>query len=207
MKSQSYRKFVFTGLKIINKYEYPSIAINTFVALSLQWLHNPSCLTENALKVASKIIDLHRSKDHVNTKLNMPNLYANKIFKFLLPTDNVLSMTFRLLRTWERIRDNPEKLRRWFDNFETVNDYLKLQMVPFLLGIVMEENLEEFSMRALNIVLTLVSTNKDLAVSLLPILVYEVANEISPRIKLQCLKAVPDMAVSKVGFEKNVWCF
>lgn len=138
-----YFQFPFTGLNITSKYKCSSISLSAFVALSLQWLHMPSYLTTSALKVGSKILDLYQANDYED-RLDMPNLKTNKIFEALYYTDNRLSVTFKLNEIWERLRDNPDKLKSWLGAIEEVNGAMKLELVVFLIGIAMERRQEEW---------------------------------------------------------------
>lgn len=69
----------------------------------------------------------------------------------LMYTDSHLSVVFKLNETWERIRDDEDKLRSWFDSLEVMRDDLLLELLPFLLGVVMlkrkEGWFEEFVIR------------------------------------------------------------
>lgn len=188
-------------LNIITKYEYSAISLNTFVALSLQWLHLPSYLTESALKVASKILDTYQDNYKDDLRLNTPNLRANKTFQALLYTDSHLSIVFKLHQNWERMRDDPNKLKYWLDYIEAVNDDLKLEILPFLLGMLLEKREEEWYtdvvLKVLKILVNLVCNKKEVSVQLLPILVYKVGRERCPILRLECLKALPLMAKTK----------
>ncbi|XP_053614985.1 focadhesin [Plodia interpunctella] len=189
------------ALDIIEKYECCNISLNMFVALSLQWLHLPSYLTSSALKVASKIIDIYQSNNKEDNRLHMPNLKANKVFQTLLYTDSKLYVTFKLLETWERVRDNPDKLKSWFDSLDRLDEELKFELLPFLLGVAMDKRnddwFEDIIVRALRMVVGLVDKKKEASVMLLPVLVYKIANDKSPRVKMECLKALPLMAKTK----------
>ncbi|GBP63380.1 Focadhesin [Eumeta japonica] len=177
------------------------LALSSFVALSLQWLQFPSCLTANALKVASKIIEVYQMNDACDTKLLIANLQANKIFQALIETDSHLSIVFRVCRNWERIREDPEKIQMWLESIDKVDMNLKLELFPFLFGLVLEKNydemFEEVWIKALKMALQLVDDKKELTVQLLPVLLYKIANDFSPKLKLECLRAVPLMAKSK----------
>ncbi|KAL0820730.1 hypothetical protein ABMA28_006558 [Loxostege sticticalis] len=170
-------------LNITSKYKCSSISLSAFIALSLQWVHMPSYLTTSALKVGSKILDLYQANDYED-RLDMPNLKTNKIFEALYYTDNRLSVTFKLNEIWERLRDNPDKLKSWLGAIEEVNGAMKLELVVFLIGIAMErrqeEWFEEVIVRALRIVVDAVDIKKELSVMLLPVLMYKIANDKSP---------------------------
>ncbi|XP_059046339.1 focadhesin [Achroia grisella] len=187
-------------LNIVNKYEHSTISLNAFVALSLQWLNLPSYLTSEALKIASKILDIYQTSTKDN-RLHMPNLKTNKIFQSLLYTDSHLSITFKLNETWERVRDNPDKLKSWFDSIEKVDDTFKFELLPFLLGVCLEKRMEdwfeEVVLRALRVVVELIGVKKEVSVMVLPLLLYEIANVKSPSIKLECLRALPKLAKYK----------
>lgn len=175
------------------------------MALSLQWLNLPSYLTASALKVASKILDTYQDNYKDDTRLHTPNLKANKTFHALLYTDSHLSIIFKLNQNWERMRDNPEKLKSWLDSIAAVNDDVKLKFLPFLLGMILEKRkevwYEEIVVKVLKIVVGLVEYKKEVSVQILPLLVYKIANDKSPGIKLECLRALPLMAKTKVSWE------
>lgn len=191
--------FPRTGLNIISKYEHSKICLNAFVGLSLQWLHLPSYLTNNALKVAAKILDTFRNdQSHDQTGLHMANLKSNATFMELAHTDRTLYVYFKVLETWERLRDNPEKLRSWFDTLSSVNDQLKLELLPFFIGVVMEKGDETVTLQGLKVVIDLVRVRKDVSVSVLPVLLYKMADDARPSIKLECLRGLPLMATTKV---------
>lgn len=187
-----------SGLNIMQKYELPSIVLNIFVAHSLQWLNMPSCLTESGLKVAEKILELHRTRKYEDNKLNTPNLISNSIFKVLQRTDVHLSVAVQVMKTWERVRDNQEKLKSWFDGIERVDSALRLELVPFLFGFVLETGAPEICCRALKLILDLVGVKNELSVLVLPLLLYKVANDSNPTVKFECLRGIPRMAVTKV---------
>ncbi|KPJ04134.1 Uncharacterized protein KIAA1797 [Papilio xuthus] len=187
-------------LNIISKYEYSALSLNAFAALSLQWLHLPSYLTTNALKVASSILDIYRDTNKEDSGLYMPNLKANKIFQTLLYTDGHLYKMFKVIETWERLRDDPEKLIQWFNQLIKSNHNLKIDILPFFVGIIFEKRKEEFDavmLMAVGVIIELVNVKKDLSVTVLPILMYIIANDPRPSVKLECLKGLPLMAMSK----------
>ncbi|XP_050551055.1 focadhesin [Spodoptera frugiperda] len=188
-------------INIISKYEYSSLSLNVFVALSLQWLNLPSYLTASALKVASKILDIYQDNYKDDTRLHTPNLKANKTFQSLLYTDSHLSIVFKLNQNWERMRDNPDKLKSWLDSLATVNNEVKLELLPFLLGMVLEKRkeawYEEVVVKVIRIVIDLVSYKKEVSVQLLPLLMYKIANDRCPAVRLECLRALPLMAKTK----------
>ncbi|KAI8420472.1 hypothetical protein MSG28_008959 [Choristoneura fumiferana] len=187
-------------LNIISKYEYSTLCLSTFVALSLQWLHLPSHLTASALKTASKILDIQQNMKQ-DSRLYLPNLKANKVFQNLLYTDGRLSIVFKLNQTWERVRDDEEKFKKWMTSFESVDEVLKLELLPFFFGIIMDRRQEEWYkdivLKALEIVVALVEFKKEVSVQLLPVLLYKLANDAAPCVKLECLKALPLMAKTK----------
>ncbi|CAG9795940.1 unnamed protein product [Diatraea saccharalis] len=189
------------ALNIISKYECGNISLNIFVALSLQWLRLPSYLTTSALKVAAKIVDTYQTKSKTDTSLHMPNLKANKIFQSLLYTDRHLFVVFKLIENWERFRDDPDKLRMWLGDIESLDDNVKLDLVPFLIGIVMERRFEDWYkdivIEALKIVVTVVDAKKELCVMLMPVLLYKIASDPTPKVRMQCLKDLPLMAKTK----------
>ncbi|KAG6461623.1 hypothetical protein O3G_MSEX012746 [Manduca sexta] len=188
-------------LNIISRYECPAISLDVFVALTLQWLNLPSHLTSSALKVAAKILDTYQEKTSEDTRLHTPNMKVNKTFQALLYTDSRLSIIFKLNEIWERMRDDPEKLKFWLNDLEKVDDGLKKELLPFLFGIIMgkrnDQWYEEIAIKALAVVTGMINTMKDVSVQLLPILVYKIAHDKSPKMKLECLKALPLMAKTK----------
>lgn len=116
----------------------------------------------------------------------------------LAHTDKTLYVYFKVLETWERLRDNPEKLRSWFDTLSSVNDQLKLELLPFFIGVVMEKGDETVTLQGLKVVIDLVRVRKDVSVSVLPALLYKMADDARPSIKLECLRGLPLMATTKV---------
>ncbi|KAI5636536.1 hypothetical protein NE865_10781 [Phthorimaea operculella] len=188
-------------LNILSKYECSAISLNTIAALSLQWLHLPSYLTTAALKVASKILDLYQQNQQEDTRLNMPNLINNKTFQTLLFSDSHLSVTFKLHQIWERIRDDPEKLNIWLDELKSVNNEMKLELLPFLLGVTLEKRkaawFEEVVIKVIDVLVQLVNVKKGVSVQVLPVLLYKIANDNSPSVKMACLRALPLMATTK----------
>ncbi|XP_063894198.1 focadhesin isoform X2 [Helicoverpa armigera] len=189
------------ALNIISKYEYSAISLNVFVAQALQWLNLPSYLTAAALKVGSKILTTYKHHYKDDRRLYSPNLKANKTFQALLYSDSRLSIVFKANQNWERIRDDPDKLKSWLESLSSINDDVKLQLLPFFMGMIMEKRKEEWYeeiiLIVLKILVDLVQNNKDFTVQMLPLLVYLIANERNPAVKLQCFKALPLMAKSK----------
>nr|XP_049700898.1 focadhesin [Helicoverpa armigera] len=189
------------ALNIISKYEYSAISLNVFVAQALQWLNLPSYLTAAALKVGSKILTTYKHHYKDDRRLYTPNLKANKTFQALLYSDSRLSIVFKANQNWERIRDDPDKLKSWLESLSSINDDVKLQLLPFFMGMIMEKRKEEWYeeiiLIVLKILVDLVQNNKDFTVQMLPLLVYLIANERNPAVKLQCFKALPLMAKSK----------
>ncbi|CAH0401135.1 unnamed protein product [Chilo suppressalis] len=189
------------ALNIISKYENTKTSLNSFVALSLQWLHMPSYLTTSALKVASKIVDIYQTATKDDASFHTPNLKANKIFETLLYTDRRLFVEFKLLENWERVRDNPDKLKSWLDTIGSLDDYVKLDLVPFLIGVAMEKRSEDWYedvvIRALEMVVAVVDAKKELSVMLMPVLLYKIANDSSSNVRMHCLRALPLMAKTK----------
>lgn len=138
-----------------------------------------------------------------DSRLYLPNLKANKVFQDILYTDGRLSIVFKLNQTWERVRDDEEKFKKWMSSFQSVDEVLKLELLPFFFGIIMDRRQEEWYkdivLMALDIVVALVEFKKEVSVQLLPILLYKLANDASPSVKLECLKALPLMAKTKVS--------
>ncbi|XP_052743774.1 focadhesin isoform X2 [Bicyclus anynana] len=184
-------------LNIVSKYEYSKICLSSFVGLSLQWLHLPSYLTTNALGVAAKILDTFHNNDH-DTGLHMANLKSNTTFVELAHSDKTLYTYFKLLETWERLRDDPDKLKRWFKVLVTVNDQLKLEMLTFFVGVVMDgHGNEDVALEGVRAVIDLVRVRREVSVTVLPVLLYKMANDTRPSVKLECLRGLPLMATTK----------
>ncbi|CAG9564314.1 unnamed protein product [Danaus chrysippus] len=184
-------------LNIITKYEFSTICLNSFVALSLQWLHLPSYLTNNALKVSSKILEIHQNMNR-DSGLFMANIKNNAVFQEIVHVDRKLYIHYRLLDTWERLRDEPMKLATWFEGLMKCNDQVKMEFMPFMAGMALEragdENLVLIALQGL---INLVSYKKEVSVTLLPILLYKIANDPRPKVKLECLRGLPLMATTK----------
>lgn len=155
------------------------------------------------MKVAAKILDTYQENYKDDMRLHTPNLKANKTFQALLYTDSHLSIVFKLNQNWERMRDNPDKLKRWLESIAIVNDEVKLELLPFLLGMVLEKRkdswYEEIVMKVIKIVVELVSYKKEVSVQVLPLLVFKIANDKCPSVRLECLRALPLMAKTKVS--------
>ncbi|XP_041984515.1 focadhesin isoform X2 [Aricia agestis] len=184
-------------LNIISKYEYSAVCLNAFAGLSLQWLHLPSFLTNNALKAASKILDIYQAEKE-NHNLYMANLKANRVFQTLAHVDGHLYFYFKVLETWERIRDNPTKLSSWFDDLTNSNVELKLKLLPFFVGVVLDRQCNlDLVAKALRTIIDLAKDKKEVSVAVLPILVFTIANDTRPEVKLECLKGLPLMASRK----------
>ncbi|XP_039759204.1 focadhesin isoform X2 [Pararge aegeria] len=185
-------------LNIVSKYEYSKICLSSFVGLSLQWIHLPSYLTNNALSVASKILDTFQNDQKHDTGLYMANLKSNATFIELAHSDKSLYVYFKLSETWERLRDDPDKLRSWFDVLTSVNDQLKLEMLTFFVGVVMyAEGGEDLTLTGLRAIIDLVRVKKEVSVTVLPVLLYKMANDTRPSVKLECLRGLPLMATTK----------
>ncbi|XP_026492540.2 focadhesin isoform X1 [Vanessa tameamea] len=185
-------------LNIISKYEFSSICLNSFVGLSLQWLHLPSYLTNNALKVASKIVDIHQESKNPDTGLLIANLKSNATFQALVHVDKELYVYYKLLNTWERLRDNEDKLKSWIEGLMNTNEQLKLELLTFFIGIVMDRhgNLD-IVLKCIRLIIDLVRVKKEVSVTVLPVLLYKIANDVRPGVKLECLKGLPLMATTK----------
>ncbi|XP_072942367.1 focadhesin [Epargyreus clarus] len=185
-------------LNITKKYEYTAVCLNAFIGLSLQWLHLPSHLTANALKVASQILDSYKQDNNEHYGLHMANLRSNTIYQMLVYTDEHLFTISKLLETYERIRDNPAKLEEWFSVIAGSNDTLKLQLLPFFVGFAfIKQGSENIVSKAIKVVIELVSLKKEVSVAVLPALMYKIANDERPEIKLECLRGLPLMASTK----------
>ncbi|XP_061720970.1 focadhesin [Cydia pomonella] len=187
------------SLNVISKYEVSTLSLSTFASLSLQWLHLPSHLTASALKTASKILETHQTAKQ-DSRLYLTNLKANQTFQHLLHTDRQLFIIFKIHETWERLRDDADKMNAWLDSFESVGEDLKMELSPFFFGLILENRqdwYEDIVLKALRIVVGLVDGRKEVSVQLLPVLLYKIANDASPRVKLECLKALPLMAKTK----------
>lgn len=99
------------------------------------------------------------------------------------------------------MRDSPDKLKTWLDSLSTVNEEVKLELLPFLLGMILEKKepwYDEIVVKVIKIVVDLVNYKKEVSVQLLPILVYKIASDKCPSVKLECLRALPLMAKTKV---------
>lgn len=189
----------FSGLNIISKYEYSSVCLSAFVGLSLQWLHLPSYLTNNALKVATKIIDIHQNTQNPDPGLLIANLKYNETFQALVQVDKDLYILYKLLHTWESLKDNDDKLKSWFEGLISANDQLKLEMFTFFVGVVTERqgNLDVV-LKVIRLLVDLVRVKKEVSVTVLPVLLYKIANDARPTVKMECLKSLPLMATTKV---------
>ncbi|XP_045526454.1 focadhesin [Pieris brassicae] len=182
-------------LNIISKYDYSTVCLNSFVGLSLQWLHLPSYLTTNALNTASKILDIQQ-QERTDNFLYIANLKSNKTFQNLVQTERHLHIYFKLLETWERL-DNPDKLKSWFDVLCSTNDDLKVELLPFLVGLCLNKTLdEEVVVKVIQCIVQIVRIKKEVSVTILPVLVHKLADK-RPYVKLACLKGLPIMASTK----------
>ncbi|VVD05118.1 unnamed protein product [Leptidea sinapis] len=197
-------------LNIITKHKVSNVYLNSLVALSLQWLHRPSVLTTGALEVASKIlshyesvngiIDIncsisHREEIKIDNFLYFQNLKSNSYFQNLVFTDGHLKVLCEILHTWERVQDNPAKLRSWLDNLEKCNSDVKFELLSFFVGLVLEMRLdEELVIKAIRVVVEMVGVKKELSVTVLPMLVYKMGHDPRPAVKLECLRGIPVMA-------------
>ncbi|CAK1550243.1 unnamed protein product [Leptosia nina] len=183
-------------LNIIGKFEYSSLCLNSFVGLSLQWLHLPSYLTTNSLNTASKILETQQ-QDKPSNFLFIANLKSNKIFQTLVQTEKQLYAYFKLLETWERLQDE-DKLKEWFDGLINSNSSLKIELLPFLVGVCLDRTGdEEIAVKTIQAIVQIVSVEKETSVTFLPILLYKLANDTRPNVKLACLKGLPFMAITK----------
>ena len=135
----------------------------------------------------------------------MANLKSNTVFQSLLYIDKDLYIYFKLLEIWEKLRDDPEKLDNWFENLVKSNDELKLDLFVFIVGVAMLE--DEISLKAIRVLIDLVRVKKEISVSVLPVLMYKLANDKNPKVKLECLKGLPLMATTKVCFLNYKICF
>lgn len=124
---------------------------------------------------------------------------SNKIFQSLLYTDSQLSVIVKLHSVWEKLRDDEMKLGSWFDRIESINNSVKVEMLSFLYGVLMGKNKESTVLKVLKMIVDMVDFAKDISVELLPMLVYKIANDKSPDVRLECLKALPLMAKAKVS--------
>ncbi|CAG4989514.1 unnamed protein product [Colias eurytheme] len=183
-------------LNIISKCDYSVLGLNSFVGFSLQWLNLPSYLTNDALSVAAKILDIHQNSK-TKTSLYTANLKQNTMFQNLVHTDGRLYAYYKLLDTFERVRDNPAKLRDWLKNL-TQSDSLKVELLPFLVGLCFDRHAEEdLIIEALKCIIGVVGVKREVSVTVLPMLVYKIANEERPNVRLECLKGLPLMAATK----------
>ncbi|XP_061384028.1 focadhesin isoform X2 [Danaus plexippus] len=185
-------------LNIITKYEFSTLCLNSFVALSLQWLHLPSYLTNNALKVSSKILEIHQSMNRPDSGLFMANMKNNAVFQEMVHVDRKLYIHYKLLDTWERLRDEPDRLSKWFDGLMRCDDRLKVELMPFIAGLALDGTGDErLVLAALQGLIQLVGFKKEVSVTLLPILLYKIANDPRAKVKLECLRGLPLMATTK----------
>lgn len=117
----------------------------------------------------------------------------------LVHTDGLLYYYFKLLETYERVNDDSEKLKNWFDVLVNLNDSLKLELLPFFIGVVMDKSgNEDLIVMILKAVIALSSVKKEVSVIILPVLLYKIANDSRPSVKLECLRGLPMMASTKV---------
>lgn len=118
-----------------------------------------------------------------------------------------MSVIMKLIGVWEKLRDDSDKMLDWLTGIESVDSTVKVELLPFFYGLVMERNkgLEAVVLRVLKIVVDLVEFKNDIAVEFLPILLYKIANDKSPLVKMECLKALPLMAKTKVNFNTFIW--
>ncbi|KOB67111.1 Uncharacterized protein OBRU01_18982, partial [Operophtera brumata] len=188
------------------------LSLNSFVAQSLQWLHLPSYLTTAALKSAASILELYQDGTKTDTSLNMPNLKSNKIFNSLLYTDRHLSVTVKLLSVWEMLRNDSNRLQNWLEGLKTIDESVEIELLSFFYGLIMDRNkdCECINLQVLKIVIDLVEFKKDVAVELLPILLYKIANDTSPvELLIECGAGRPDdlkweMDIAKISAVKRI---
>ncbi|CAH2089126.1 unnamed protein product [Euphydryas editha] len=185
-------------LNIISKYEYSSICLSAFVGITLQWLHLPSYLTNNALKVAAKIVDIHQNTQSPDPGLLIANLKSNETFQALVQVDKDLYIYYKLLNTWESLKDNDDKLKSWIEGLLSVNDQLKLELLTFFVGVVTEREVNlDIVLKVIRLLVDLVRVKKEVSVTVLPVLLYKIANDVRPAVKMECLKGLPLMATTK----------
>lgn len=188
--------------KVITKFDSYSISLNVLMASLLQWVHYPSCLSVDALKVATKIIQVHDEGERAQAKLNMPTLYANPIFQSLKNTDERIFQICELCKLWERMREDRTRMNQWLDIVEQCNkNDIKQSINSILLGMFMyngsDETLHRVSLRAFKVILENVKVRKDMTVLMLPVVLYKLSHSTLPEIQMACLKAIPLMASSK----------
>ncbi|CAH2041992.1 unnamed protein product, partial [Iphiclides podalirius] len=183
------------GLHVMNKHECPSMSVNSFAALSLQWLRFPSHLTASALAAGARLLDASRAA-RGGGGLRAANLRGNPAFGAFALSDAALGAAFKLAETWERLEADPGRLLSWLSS---LCDAVRLQLVPFFAGLLLEGDprLERVTVEAVKVLVRLVEARKDVAVAALPVLQYAVANDRRPCVQLECLKALPLMAKTK----------
>lgn len=163
----------------------------------LPWLLYPSFLTENAKKLANKIINWQaESKIFQNTHL----LYSDNTFLKLKNSTDDLTISASLCvlsESWT----NTQKITKWLDDLEKTPDTFQKTIFTFLLAVFMD-NFEspDISIKCLRILVENVRTAKTLTNNLLILLLYKLPETQKSYLHLEILKALPKLATR----EENV---
>ncbi|XP_067002022.2 focadhesin [Anabrus simplex] len=188
---------VFTLCKcIVEQKSCNLMAIKMLECALLQWLVYPSYLTGDAVQLGGDILAL--IGDIQAFGCHSGRLFANKLFGILRPIDSRVNFCAHLCRLAEAWQGNLGPIEDWLERVANTPLVFcgKLQL---FLSALFVHNFEQIDVRkkSFRILLKLVEQQNDLSGNMLTLILYKLAEETEPKMQLELLRGLTQMAVQK----------
>jgi hypothetical protein len=179
-----------------------AIAANMFLCAVVQWLMYPSYLTGEALQSATSV--LTRMNSSTSWSFSTCQLFANRFIIHLWNTDSLVGTAIQMCRLTETWQSNPTLIFSWLQRLakvpQNINEHLQL-LVSALFIHNFDKN--EVKQESFKLLLKIVGNNNNFAVSVITLILYQLAEEKEPMLQLELLRGLTKMAVQKVIFFLN----
>ncbi|XP_063226098.1 focadhesin isoform X2 [Bacillus rossius redtenbacheri] len=181
---------------IVQKKTCNAVSVKMLVSNALQWLIHPSCLTGEALQLASDLMRL--VEDCVSQGGHTGRLCGNKVFSHVRNLDPAVHAAAELCRLAEAWQGSPELFPPWLARAGQAPPHFVQGLVGPLsavfLGGLKQDDAARESYRFL---LQLVARDNELASGMLTFVLYKLSGETDPSMQLELLRGLPATAVQK----------
>lgn len=178
---------------ITDKALYSVVSAHMLLAALLQWMAYPSLLSCDGLETAKNVISLIQNRKICST--NSKILYRNKIFITLRYFDSNVPFYLETCRCVEDL--NNENTILWLERVAEAPHDFKCKLKLFLSSIFLQTGNTDVTIKACNILLSIVKENNSFASHLLSLVLYKLTNSQHYNETKTLLFALPELAVVK----------
>ncbi|KAK7868003.1 hypothetical protein R5R35_010177 [Gryllus longicercus] len=162
----------------------------------LPWLVFPSYLTGEAVQLGSEILSL--ISDLKTWSAHTGKILSNKYFDILRAVDSHVDRAVHLSRLGEIWQSNPSSVEEWLSRVSMTPKPF-VEKLNFALSALLMQPFDnnEVQKEVLVLLLSLVEHHNELSGSLLTVILYKLSNETEPKVLLELLRSLTQMAVLK----------